>query len=221
MCIATPVRAGGISARTYQLRIDHCYVNGVSVQEEASGHLLPTFCPERHINDGGTFCIGYKAEYEVDDESSARVWWEKLRVFLLCQETAHASRKWPPYAQLSHGRAGAEQLVAEQLAGKFGVAGEYKQFVKDDTGPFASIFNVAGRTRFSHVNKRASCLCGKRNPAKRNSVMTRLECSRSGGVCDLARSEARRRALERDFWKPYIGKKTCCGTMNVCPLASP
>ncbi|HRP72719.1 MAG TPA: hypothetical protein PK743_08815 [Luteimonas sp.] len=31
----------------------------VFVRESQPGHMLPAFCPDRHINGDGTFCLGW------------------------------------------------------------------------------------------------------------------------------------------------------------------
>jgi hypothetical protein len=79
-------RRSGAFTRVFELSIIHL-AHGVKVFERITKKTLPEFCPERHINDDGSFCLGLRAGEGITEET-ARAWWAKLHAFLLCQETA-------------------------------------------------------------------------------------------------------------------------------------
>src|SRR5690242_525156 len=97
-------RSSGALTRVFELRVVED-AGEISVFERPVGRTLPACCPERHINPDGSFCIGLRAGEGIT-EKNAPAWWEKLHVFILCQETAAETGSWPGEAQLSHGEAG-------------------------------------------------------------------------------------------------------------------
>src|SRR6476469_7917428 len=74
---AVAVRASGSLSRLYTLAVAY---DGKEVlaRERIGAKLLPNFCPERHVNLGGTFCLGINAGRGIVD-ATAPAWWEKLR----------------------------------------------------------------------------------------------------------------------------------------------
>jgi len=125
---AVAVRASGILSRLYTLTVAH---DGKEVlaRERSDGKLLPAFCPERHINEGGTFCLGLNAGKGIGD-ATATAWWEKLKSFLLCQDTASETGVWPEYAQMSHGDAGEIEAKAEWIAKSAGLLDDFHRAVR-------------------------------------------------------------------------------------------
>jgi hypothetical protein len=88
-----PIRARGRPTPPYVLEIHS--TSGEVLVREAAGGRLPARCPERHINDDGTFCIGYEAGKDIDSDEAAERWWKKLMAYLLCQDTSDRTRTWP------------------------------------------------------------------------------------------------------------------------------
>ena len=213
---AAPARASGISTRSYTLLVMIDPVSGNINVEEAPGHrLLPEACPERHINDNGTFCIGLRAGELIRDQSSAGEWWRKLSVFLTSQETAHETGEWPPMLQISHGDAAEIQLKAEALASRIGRLEDYRNAIAFGIGPIARYANevsaVTGRLR----NGSAECVCGR--TTRQGRPKKRRQCAKDNDPC-LPVIEAKRRRAEQAFWKEREGQR-CCETMRECPLA--
>lgn len=212
--LANPPRASEAPTRDYSLSLE---IKGghVSVREESEKPLLPTFCPQRHMNPDGSFCLGLNAGRALDSPKKRRDWWKKLLVFLTCQDTAAETRTWPPTIEISHGQAGQTEVIAEDEAEKLGLLEEYQRAVRDNQGFIAAaitrVTTVAGRLR----NARAACVCGR----KKNNGQPKLrrDCRRDGDVC-LPIMEARRRREEREFWEGFKGNRMCCGTMDECPL---
>lgn len=205
--MAHPDRDGGVKTRRYELAAYIGNGGDVRVRERHIGELLPPFCPERHINDGGTFCIGLRAGYSVNTENAACSWWMKLQAFLCCQETAASTRAWPKWAQLSHGDAGDIQLSAEFVADRIGMRAEYDAAVQYNLGHVAK--NVANFDTARNVLRKArpDCIC---SPAQA------FTCENRKYDCLIALETMRKRA-EVDFWTTLDASR-CCKTMNGCPL---
>lgn len=213
MTVAVP-RAGGALSRTYHLLLT-ARASQVSVREVAGARLLPASCPDRHINSDGAFCLGWRAEQLVDDTISALEWWSKLLVFLTCQETAHETRTWPEYAQMSHGDEGAKiQVEAEDLAREFGLSGDYELAMWRHEGPIAFTAKRVDLRTMRPRNGRAACVCGRTD--NRGRPILRRQCWKSGLKC-LPVLERRRQEAVKAFWAT-LRDTPCCGTMDGCPL---
>lgn len=191
----------------------------VRVREEAPARL-PAFCPERHINVGGWFCLEFE---EVDgirvvDSHSAVAWWRRLWKFLQLQRSAAKMRRWPNSQTWAHGDAAKHQRAAEVAAAALGLeaalaAGELqvrklKGFLAVYQGPrrLFSIWRDAKRI----ATGRQACLCGSGRP--------RIHCTdHAAQAVALAMALDAWRREEADFWR-HVADKLCCGTMAVCPL---
>ena len=66
-----------------------------------SGGCLPNFCPNRHINMGGYFCLGLKVDsLEISD------WISVVKKYLRAQEYVSKHKRWPKNVEeWSHGNA--------------------------------------------------------------------------------------------------------------------
>ncbi len=206
---AAPVRASNAVTSAFRLRIwDEDGL--VLVKEQDENRLLPKFCPERHINEDGSFCIGIRAGEGITAATSV-AWWQKLAVFLLCQETVRETGMWPSEVQLSHGDAGDLELQAEALADSLGRLSEYQTAVRRNSGPMFEYLAKVDPKNGRLVNGRASCLCGR---TTRKHLLLRRDCHQLG--CPIELEFARRAALKR-FWKSLRGKP-CCQTLGQCSL---
>lgn len=206
---AVAVRASGKLSRLYTLTVAY---DGKEVlaRERSEGKLLAGFCPERHLNAGGTFCLGLNAGREIGDDT-ARAWWEKLKSFLLCQDTASETGVWPEYAQMSHGGAGDIEAKAEWIAKSIGLLDDFHRAVRSDSGPIAASLEKV-RSTGQLRNGRSVCLCGRIDGNGRPFL--RRECHKLG--CPIELEFARRQATQR-FWNAIRGR-SCCGSMKGCPL---
>jgi hypothetical protein len=209
---ATLQRASGAHTRTYSL-IATCLAGMVRVREDIVPGLLPSDCPQRHINSNGTFCIGLRAGH-VGDPASARTWWQQLSVFLWGQETAHSEGIWPPANQLSHGNDAADtELKAEELARKLGLVSELEAAIRFDSGVIAELASAVSSLTGRPSGGSAPCACGYKTADGR--LKRRRQCFKANDKC-LVGLEAKRRAQERQFWESE-GNKKCCETMRFCP----
>jgi hypothetical protein len=226
--VPVPLPDGTVS--TYAITMQAC---GAMVEaREGAPARLPAFCPERHINIDGSFCLGW-AEVDplaVNNEQDAWNWWARLVKFLLLQERAARRRRWPGGPAWAHGDAAAEQLRAERAAARLG-----DPFVDDlarnrltiarqgssSNGPalrvcrdgvwLFSIWETAKRP----VNLRRRCVC--KTGEGRPSTVLRNCGTHSQDAVELALSLRDREREEVKFWKALAGRM-CCGTMDGCPL---
>jgi hypothetical protein len=206
---AVAVRSSGNFSRLYMLEVG-CGGQEVRVRERSEGKHLPDYCPERHIDLGGIFCLGLNAGLKIDDDT-AQAWWEKLRSFLLCQDTASETGAWPDYAQMSHGDAGVIEAKAEEVARSLGLLEEFHRAVRSDVGPIAECL-IKIRPTGQLRNGRSPCLCGRAD--KKGRPLLRRECHDQGCPIEM---EFQRRLETQRFWDAAKGN-LCCRTMKDCPL---
>ena len=200
---------------------------GVMVREVSPSNL-PGFCPARHINSDGSFCLSFPEveRFGIDDEEQAAHWWMVVYKFLQLQRRAAARRSWPE-PEWAHGSAAYHQHRAEQAASA----------ISSDLGVAmkANRLSVTGRRRGNHgcllrvlldgqrlyaiwpeinrvMTKRRPCLCADEFPLAISSCAHHEE-----QAVMLARSLKGMEAAEAEFWGGFAGRK-CCGTMDGCPL---
>ncbi len=215
---AHAIQKSGKPTDRYELEIKADKFDGVTVREVVPQNA-PEFCPTRHINEDGWFCVGLGAGKGIVDTDSANQWWRKLEVFLLLQQTAINRRIWPPELELSHGTAGEVQELAETTAAARGLTMQYEQVLRDEGSLFGalSLMRRVNGENLPLLNGRATCVC--RSVGKRSRLKLRRECWATRDNC-LVRLEIRRRRLEQEFISDLKAKGfKCCGTMDSCPFA--
>jgi hypothetical protein len=205
-------RSSGAFTRVFELRVVQLR-DEIVVFERPVGNTLPACCPERHINPGGSFCVGLRAGEGIADET-APAWWARLHTFILCQETATETGFWPSEAQLSHGEGGEVELAAERAADQLGLLSVYREAVAFGTGLIASGLTKINKKTGLLRNGRSACICGRSDRHRR--VLLRRECHRSGLGCPIV-LEYRRRIKVVEYWRGLCSQ-ACCGTMRECPL---
>lgn len=202
----------------------------VSVREK-SPNYLPSFCPERHINRDGTFCLNYSEAnvLTISNESSAVKWLETLYKFLILQERARTKRKWPNQRVWAHGEAAHYQLrafkaatslntsIAEATAENLVTIARKRSIgrsileVRSSDIPVYRVWEFKGRV----INQKQSCFCGtsgnKRPKKLRNCG------SHSKNAYDLAMALRDWENAEAQYWREMKGS-SCCETCDVCPL---
>lgn len=214
--VASPARASGRSTRQYHL-VTEIKKNGEIEVREGKHPSLPAFCPQRHINADGSFCLGLSAGHAIPELTWFVSWWRKIEVFLTCQETAHETGWWPNSLQLSHGRAGVTEVEAERIAESLGLLDEYRSAVRDDRGIISEGLRKVRPHTSRLVNGRRPCICGRQRGRYKRTTKLRRECQKDGDAC-LVFFEKKRREEEAEFWKLFSSWKPCCRTMNECPL---
>lgn len=190
---------------------------GVRVGEVIRGAALPAFCPERHINPDGSFCLGLRAGEAVVDADSAEIWWDYLHRFLELQRVASNTGLWPDPESLDHGDAGEHHAAALLAARDLGIEEEYELARMGEpswmTEPLPRT-DAAGRRV---LNGRAPCPRGCTHAGGRPWL--RRACARSASVTGLLHHERLRRKELAAFWRRIADSGLpCCGTMAACPM---
>lgn len=220
--------------RSHAYRLVIAVFGGVATAREEKPLLLPEFCPERHINRDGSFCLFWRAvdDIVIDNVPAARIWWETLIRFLQQQVRAARLRQWPDANGRAHGeKAAMHQLHAERAAGRLGAPfpedladGRLTVEVSNSSahGPAVRLLRN-GRRLYSVwrrdrrvVNQRRPCLCPK--GARLRPVVLKSCGDHGAAAADLALELQLMAEQERRFWKGFDGAQ-CCGTMDGCPLA--
>lgn len=199
----------------------------VSVREERP-ERLPGFCPDRHINPDGSFCMNWDEEdpVHVTDMLSAEHWWDLLLAYLWRQERASKTGRWAGRAW-AHGVAAEQQRLAQRCATALG--SEFTKALeagrlsvsrsKGGSGRFLQLRNNGQRVysvwekekRVATLRRR--CVCG-------GSKLPLVGCrDHARQAADLALALLRWEEAERRFWQG-MKDEPCCGTMKTCPLAA-
>lgn len=217
---------------------------GLSVKEKHLGDKLPAFCPERHINDDGSFCIKLGSDRHFNTAQEYSEWWYALGEYFKGQYYAEETGFWPLTMGLSHGDAVKEQLQIERLLadhprlrtealqGMFRRKGwlgwtlprlSNKQQLFDPGGPCPR--GCKGACKLNAVEtveiaNRADC-------NNKKSVAIR-DCKNARLLAKIVAKEGKRRGRERKLIKQIIDVKSkrrqrklskhCCGSMKICPL---
>jgi hypothetical protein len=229
-----PPKPSGAPPTVYRVRVT-AVGSMVSAQEEVPA-LLPGWCPERHINGDGSFCL-YWTEAEplmIASRDEAREWWTKLLAFLRRQDTARRQRRWPGKADArAHGpEAARHQAEAERLAEALG-----ETFVQDlRSGRFTTARHKAGgedRIRLLRAGRKLVSVV-----VQHHRVMTLralCKCDQADGLglplrsCGTHARDLAAFVLAIEGWKRAEQKFLknlrdrdfrCCGTLDDCPLAA-
>ncbi|BDA84305.1 hypothetical protein Sa4125_18470 [Aureimonas sp. SA4125] len=230
-----PTLDSGAPPPTYLIEVSA--IGGALRVQECGSHRLPAYCPERHLNSDGSFCLHWAEEEPLGfgTEDDIMLWWGKLLAFLRRQIAVDSLRRWPGKSDArAHGPEAARgQASAERAATALG-----KRFTSamDEGRLSTKRSRVAG-------NKRVRLfLDGRRLTSvdvKTKSVLTlrsRCPCDRQGGrplpivacadhaaaLATLALSLERWAAAERKFFEfaASCGHE-CCGSVDGCPLPLP
>ncbi|WP_291557542.1 E2 domain-containing protein [Comamonas sp. SCN 65-56] len=205
----------------------------VSVREAPVGNLLPAFCPDRHVNSDGSFCLGWGEDdpSTILDPEAARRWWSVLVRFLAHQVSANKRRVWPGRENdRAHGAAARHQAVAEPLAAQFGPT-----FVDDLHGGLLST-RLDNRRRNPRLELyRAGRLIARVSLHSRRLIRDRFLCPCNGPMAlPTTRCGTHAQALanftsalhswheeERTFLDNLVTSgQRCCGTLRECGLAA-
>lgn len=201
--------------------------SGLLIKE--SGGFLPNFCPNRHINMGGYFCLGLKVDsLEISD------WISVVKKYLRAQEYVSKHKKWPKQVkEWSHGNAAYYQQLVED--GLFKLRGnnvniDFKKIELRDVSPakcypyqphyhlYYDSKLIATGTEERILNKRASCICIKDGSGKRRHKTVgncKNQCSKI--LYQIPFNEKKRILEENKFWD-YFKDEKCCMTMDECKL---
>lgn len=167
--VITVVRPGGAN-HTFHLALSFD-ADQVSVRELPGHTVLPAFCPDRHINGDGSFCLGWGRDNPrtITDETTARRWWAAVYQFLTRQAGASARGVFPGTEHgRAHGDAAVRQAKAEQAAARLSTAfaecvAAGKFVVRQDPRPGQHRLELCcGTERIARVSTRSKALVGGR-----------------------------------------------------------
>jgi hypothetical protein len=165
----------------------------LAVREQASHRRLPDGCPSRHINQDGTFCLGWgpTAPCVPHSRAEAEYVWSLIAGYLHLQDRATACATWPASAEWPHGNAAKAQYELEELLKKV-----------------PARFRELGILDLERLTRRKECPCGSHRRVK--------DCHEP----ELANVGRLRREVSREgdlFWRGWADRP-CCGTMRNCRL---
>jgi hypothetical protein len=191
-----PRHPSGRPGRTYRLKIEARFQLKVweVPQSNELGHL-PAYCPERHVNGDGSFCLGLTtfapSAEKLDD------FWETVRAYLLCQDFAAKHGRWPSGRWMSHGSSAIHQMEAERAAAAAGISKQYYKALEFGEG----------------------WLAGPLTPSIGARTRTRPSSARRIALEALVDAERARRTAEANFTRcSFEWGYRCCETMQNCPL---
>lgn len=191
---------------------------------EKEPDLLPAWCPDLHINDGGWFCLGYgdDAPDPVMTPEMADRWWGIVVSVLRLQERARALKRWPNGNAWAHGGAAGFQAIAEEMAnaisaefwaalrnGRFTVRKHRKRSVRVLAGT-DRLYSVWDGDKPQVVNLMRPCLCGSGTPIKKCGKHAHAAATLAMALAGMQRATAA-------FWK-HFKDQPCCGKSTTCPL---
>lgn len=207
-------------------------------REASLGARMPSFCAERHINPGGSFCLFFGSDDPVKNAEEATQWWHGLLIFLQHQQYADRFGRWPADAQMSHGEAAGPQMEMEEIATELGWGAEVISGMFRNEGWLADDLPNLKTRQGRFINGRSPCprgctrkhapfskhSCSRNNCRsdckKRHSPILRCDCPHRKEVAQLIDLECERLKREQEITAWLLGKGTkCCGTMRECPLA--
>lgn len=210
------IRPSGALTRQYFLTI-HEDEGAIKVVEAGTRNLLPTACPERHVNRNGSFCLGLDVGKNVHDLETANSWWKCLLDYLVCQDFADSQRRWPPDMWLSHGTAAEAHVVAEKQAEKIGLKPAYRQAIEHNEGWLAGALPRVQKSAFRLCNGRMRC--PEQCADKWGRPIFRRDCKKNEGIARLITLENIRRKRSDEFVAQFKNDGfVCCGTMDDCPF---
>ncbi|MER0240087.1 E2 domain-associated cysteine-rich protein [Fulvimarina sp. MAC8] len=209
-------------------------VGGALRAREYGTRFLPTYCPERHINVDGSFCLYWTEEEPLVflNEDDVLLWWGKLLTFLRRQIAADSLRRWPGKGDArAHGaEAARHQAAAERAACTLG-------------GRFPAALNegrlTAKRSRTGGHKRTRLLLDGLRvvsvdvDAGRVMTLRSRCPCARVDGkplpivacadhasaLATLALSLELWAKAEREFFESAaVCGHHCCGSVEGCPL---
>lgn len=174
----------------------------------------PEFCPQRHINEGGFFCLGLSDVPVVNSEDEAARWWRILADHLQMQFVAELTKTWPKDMEWDHGEAGETQAIMERIAQQYGLIDDVRNAHRYGQGWISGELPRLTKTGDRLVNGRAPC---PRGCLRRKHPILRRACSKREAIYELVKLERLKRIQVAEFWKACEGKP-CCGHMRNCPL---
>lgn len=182
-----PIPQGGGTEATYNVRVRswckkvHVYARG----------QLPRACPERHINGNGSLCLGRNRTPPTSGDEAV-IWWKELKGYLVMQDLASLTQRWPSNKSWAHGEP----------------AAQYQQEFENRSALMPAAIVEASEGTITPPSPRSPCLCGS---GKQFGHCHSNDLEHLRALLRLQKS------AERRFWGEWMDRP-CCGTMRNCPL---
>lgn len=203
--------------------------DGLSLKvQEYKPLKLPAFCPQRHINHDGTFCLGYGDDFStrIDTEDSAMIWLETLYSYLKQQRRAERHRRWQG-PEWRHGHAAEHQKKAMAAAAQIipdlnfselsiRVTSSKNRKIVEVLHCDESILRVWKNDQ-RIVNAKQPCICKSPKKKKRKRFG---RCQNHAQLAnELAIELEQMEIAEKEYWFQFIKQKVhCCKSCDNCPL---
>jgi hypothetical protein len=181
---------------------------------EQPSQRWPEFCSQRHINEGGFFCLGLSDVPVVSSGDDAARWWRILAAHLQMQFVAELTKTWPKDMEWDHGEAGETQYVMESIAQKHELIDDVRNAHRYGQGWLSGELPRLTKAGDRLINGRAPCPRGCRS---RKHPILRRACRKRQAIYELVKLERVKRIQSAEFWKACEGK-LCCGHMLTCPM---
>nr|WP_312324418.1 E2 domain-associated cysteine-rich protein [Acinetobacter oleivorans] len=210
-------------------RIEELEVHAVNnvLKVKATNERYPHLCPNRHINNGGFFCLGL---YEDLKNLPINKWVRTVQYFLEAQYKCELNGVWPidDFKQWAHGDGAKYQKIVEQYYVQFksnmlGLTLEQLKVVELNNGN-KKIYHVYANDELILVgnedkvlNKRYTCICDDHGLKKHISIG---KCPRNCAkvIFMVAINDFLLNKAEQEFWDSFRKdcKVICCNTMKRC-----
>jgi hypothetical protein len=193
---------------------------------KAADKRFPNFCPNRHINYGGFFCLGLDSDIE---HLSVIDWLKIVRDFLSAQHECEIKREWPT-KQWAHGDGAIYQRKVEEYYREFlthplNIKLEDLQ-VNEVEKKGKKLYNIYLNGSLlligdenKPLNKRYSCIC-EHNGLKKHRSIGKCTSRCAYIIYTVAVNDFLRVKAEQKFWELFISSENidCCKTMQNCEL---
>lgn len=205
----------------------------IFVKENPLNKKLPDFCPQRHINEGGYFCLGVNGldNLLIVDEYSSDQWLSRLMTYLKLQEKATILKKWDGDKEWMHGNAAEYQntalLCAKSLGDFFIKAINEKSmktiFINRNGISFLTVLFSDNNLKYT-INLTSKKVTRLRNVCPCNNKIKGIRrIGRCGGhsrdLYLLGLSHYLMTKKEQEFWDDCNQKgMKCCGFCTSCKL---
>lgn len=213
-----PKASGG----TYDvLRLEFKLSSG-KIEIRESNHIWPRFCPERHINLDGWFCLGLNSVPIPNNDHFARLWWSYLEEFLRLQYAASRGAQWPADRSLAHGSAGETEEKLQALIGSSEIS--YKiDILQQRLGGWLRPKQrkmLVHRNEKGFANGQMPCIIGCSILGKK---VTREKCPNRELLVNIIFMQGEIEKQEKIFWKSArsaarVRSLKCCGFSDKCKL---
>jgi hypothetical protein len=225
----TIVRPGG-AAYSFKLAVS-ISAERVRVRELPGHASFPAFCPDRHINGDGSFCLGWGEDEpsQITDEIAAKRWWAMVYQFISRQLGANNRGVFPGIEHgRAHGDAAKHQANAERAASRMGLAFARQASAgsftirKDDRPGKHRLELSLGSNRIARVSLKSKALVSRhtRCPCGDDPALNISECSdHADALATYILEQYNCEIADKVFLDQLAASgSACCGTLQTCGL---